>query len=151
VEEHEDSDQEVVGSVAAIGPQVGPQVEPGWAKLLTTNLIGVAMPVNPLMQYSPSPAPIQDAQSSTAFFHTNYHRAGGVRHKFAVPGGTVRIRPSEITIEIRRVTKATRIELSRYLNGRFPLGAKVNGKFYSNTLLANAVLSRLPGRVTISY
>ena len=112
--------------------------------------LAVALPRNPLMRFSPTVAPVFD-QGNGNLFHTSFLTQGGVRSQLAIPGGRIVLRPAHMVVKIDRVSRATRTELGQYLKGRFPMGAKIDGAFYSSASLVQKVLSSLPGTVTISY
>ena len=113
--------------------------------------MAVALPTNPLMTFRPTPAPTYDQGTEGTLFHQSFLKKGGVRTTIAVSGGTIILRPAELTVNITRVSRGTRQEVARFLSGRFPLGAKIDGQLYTSAVLVETVLSRLPGTVKISY
>ena len=113
--------------------------------------MAVALPTNPMMTFRPKPAPTYDQGTEGTLFHQSFLTKGGVRTTIAVSGGTIILRPAELTVNITRVSRGTRKEVARFLSGRFPLGAKIDGQLYTSAVLVETVLSRLPGQVKISY
>ena len=92
-----------------------------------------------------------DTCSHLHLFHQSFLKKVGVRTTIAVSGGTIILSPAELTVNITRVSRGTRQEVARFLSGRFPLGAKIDGQLYTSAVLVETVLSRLPGTVKISY
>ena len=110
----------------------------------------VPLPTRPLMKFRPAAAPIHD-EGNAPFFHRGFLDRGGPRNKVGIPFGYMLLRPKHVDIVVKRLTYATRQELSNFLHGRFPMGGVINKQSFSNAALPLAVFRHLPGKVTVTY
>ena len=109
----------------------------------------VAMNMGRRFQYKPKATKVYDTANSNQF-HSRF-LVNASRNETLVLGGNVRVRitTKSVTVAVPKLTSASRGSVLSIISTQCPLGGKIGTKRYSSAVLPRAVLSQLPGSVTV--
>ena len=104
---------------------------------------------NPAFRFRPDPAPVFDT-ANAAQFHSKF-LVNASRNETLVLAGDVRVEVhnKSVTFTAAKLSGAARGSILNIVQGQFPMGGQIKSKRYSSATLPRAVLSRLPGVVTV--